>query len=186
MIQKIAAIIMSFSLSTWAAEWMIDNGFGRGAYHVALLGGEIDTLTMEVMADFAQLRFVTENYTVGRSQKSTETPGDAANFPYLNDPFTPNSLASMDATGLAAYSAIVSSKGVGVFLGHSYGSGVNTFLDQVASDMKAGTIEVVTMDELAPLRSSIVSSTIIRNIQNIQTPITTSQQETPYRIPVNG
>lgn len=143
-----------------AAEWMIANGLGRGAYYVALPGGEMDVPALDAMRGYAQIRFVSEPFCAGRSQKGSATPEDAANYPYWMDPYTPNVTANADATGLPAYAQVVASNSVGIFLAHAYGSGVNTFLDQVASDLAAGTIEVVTMDQIAPTYNGLNYSTV--------------------------
>ncbi len=136
-----------------AAEWMIARGLGRGAHYIALPGGELDRAGLDALRGYAQIRFVAEMYSAGESQRADLTNEAAApNFPYWIDPYTPACTVTGlgDATAMSVYNAIKAVNGVFIGLEHSWGGGVGTFLDTVAADVAAGTVECVTMDQLAP------------------------------------
>lgn len=136
-----------------AAEWMIRNGLGRGAYYIALPGGEADRAALDALRGYAQVRFVAEPYSAGASSRADLTDEDnAVNFPAWIDPYTPAcSVTGLgDATAANVYAAVKTAKGVFIGLEHAWGAGIGTFLDTVATDVAAGTVEIITMDQLAP------------------------------------
>lgn len=153
-----------------AAEWMRQNGFGDGAELLALPKGQIDKDGLDAIlpGTCRQVRFVSEGYAAGTISKLNATISTASNFPWLFDLETPPAINSSDkntvigadtTSGLLA--TFKTNKDVFILLMHAWGAGVGDILTKLQADRDAGLIQMVTMDQLANIGTSLKPRVLI-------------------------